>query len=181
MLERFDHLIAVSRLGVDPQLGEDVVLSFDARHGFLDVSENRAVKQKAGIPAFDLRHKHLLVKRVGDGLAFLFGIRQSPERVEKSRPGVNDGYRNPKSGEQIGHPARLAFTHQGVVHKNGFQLRPQRPVRQRGHDRTVHPAADGVDGASAADLLANGGDLILNELFVVHGVARRFHCANILR
>ena len=48
-LEGFEDLVAEGFLGVDADLGEDVVLAFDAGDGFLDVGKDGAVEEEGGL------------------------------------------------------------------------------------------------------------------------------------
>jgi len=80
-LKRFQNLIAVLFLRINSDLGQNVVLAFDACDGLFDVCEDGSMEQKCGTDLADKSSEDFGIEGMGDGVTLLLRIGQSLERT----------------------------------------------------------------------------------------------------
>jgi len=150
--ERFQDIVSVDFLRIDTELGEDVVLPLDPRNSLLDIGEDGALEEMAGAAFADQPAEDVFVKRLGDGLSFLFGIGKSLQRREEFLPRIDKFHRHAERSEEGNNLLRLILAHDAVIDEVGLQPLAERPMSEHRHRGGIHSPRKGVDGESIADV-----------------------------
>jgi hypothetical protein len=100
-----------------------------------------------------------------DDLALLFGIGDAGQRGQKPLLGVHPHHPHAQMPAEGGHHL-IAFMEpqQAVIHEHAGQLRADGSMQQRRHHRGIHAAGQAQQHLIVADLGADGGDAVLDDV-----------------
>ena len=103
-----------------------------------------------------------------DDLALLLGVGDAGERVEELLLGVDRDEADARRGDVVLLDlATLVGAQQAVVDEDADELVADRLVHDRGRDGRVDAAGEAADHARRADLLADAGDLLGDDVAAV--------------